>query len=496
VRAVLAFVVWLAACYNEAAVTPCTLTCEDSPCPSGLTCMSDHVCQTPGMPLCSTVAGGDGGIRSSIYIKASLAHAGVRFGSALALSLDGNTLAVGAPLERYGAKDAGAVYVFAWNGSKYGLQQRIIRNDADDGDLFGASVSLSADGTVLAIGVPGDDSAATGLNGDSSNNGSSDSGAVYVFTRSGTNWSQSKYLKYGATSTNWNYGTAVALTPDAKFLAVTAPGPGNTGLVVNRWTLLNGNSVNANPLPAEVDDRIGSSVAILDDASALFAGAQLDDENVYGFTKSPPSPNNAAPDSGAMWFLGYSASYRYKFKATNPAAGDQFGTSVACSSDGAAVAVGAPLEDSASAANQADNSADAAGAVYVFDEPANTLDWGQTGYLKAPNPATLDHFGVSVSVAADGTRLVSGAPGRAGGGVAYMFERELPPGMTWGTPTTLIGSNTEAGDEFGAAVAISRNGFVTAVGAPGEASEINSAGTTPDPNNNNAPNAGAVYVFR
>jgi hypothetical protein len=492
VRVVLASVVGLAACYNEAAVTPCTLTCEDSSCPAGLECMSDQICQTPGMPICSTITGDGGGGGSGIYIKSTPANAGARFGTSVALSFDGNTLAVGAPGERFGGKsNAGAVYVFAWDGTKYTLLDRVVSQQADADDQFGASVALSNDGMVLAVGVPGEDSGATGVNGDEANNAAPDSGAVFVYTRSGSTITKSKYLKFGTTATNAFYGTAVALSGDGKLLAVTAPGPGNTLLSVLRWTLSSNTAPEAHPTMAEVDDRVGASVAMPEDGSAVFAGASLDDTDATGFTNNPAAPNNAMPDSGAMWYLGYSALYRFYFKPSNTGANDNFGTAIASSSSAAFLAVGAPLEDSNG--TEANNSVVDSGAVYLFDEPS-TLSWLQSHYFKAPAPATGDHFGQSVSLAGDGTLLVSGTPGRAGGGAAFVFEQATLG--TWSAGPTLVGFNTEQGDEFGSVVAVSRNRFVIAVGAPGEAGGIVMTGGPPDPNNNSAPGAGAVYVFR
>ncbi|HBH78647.1 MAG TPA: hypothetical protein DDY39_02365 [Nitrospira sp.] len=64
----------------------------------------------------------------------------------------------------------------------------IERANTEHGDLFGISVALHGD--TLAVGASGEDSAATGINGDGANNSASASGALYVFTRIGTTWSQ------------------------------------------------------------------------------------------------------------------------------------------------------------------------------------------------------------------------------------------------------------------------------------------------------------------
>lgn len=123
------------------------------------------------------------------YVKASNTGAGDRFGRAL--GLDGNTLAVGAYLEDSAAigvngteadnaaQDAGAVYVFTRDAGGAWLQAAYVKASNTDGDdQFGLIVALSGD--TLAVGARPEDSAATGVNGDASDNSATDSGAVYT----------------------------------------------------------------------------------------------------------------------------------------------------------------------------------------------------------------------------------------------------------------------------------------------------------------------------
>ncbi len=86
------------------------------------------------------------------------------------------------------------------------------------GDLFGHSVALSGD--TLAVGAYRESSAATGVNGDQDSNSASDSGAVYVFVRSGGIWSQQAYLKASNTGASDRFGISLALSGDT--LAVGA----------------------------------------------------------------------------------------------------------------------------------------------------------------------------------------------------------------------------------------------------------------------------------
>src|SRR5206468_11042086 len=99
---------------------------------------------------------------------------------------------------------AGAVYVFTRNGTAW-TQQAYVKasntgeagkgDEIGDGDQFGFSVALSDDGNTLAAGAIGEDSNASGVNGDQADNSLQSAGAVYVFTRMGTTWSQQAYVK-------------------------------------------------------------------------------------------------------------------------------------------------------------------------------------------------------------------------------------------------------------------------------------------------------------
>ena len=135
------------------------------------------------------------------YIKASNTDADDRFGRSVALSGDGNTLAVGAVGEGSAAigangdqadnnaSFAGAVYVFTRDTGGVWTQQAYVKasnTDAGDffgqsEDFFGQSMALSGDGNTLAVGAFSEGSAATGVNGEQADNSASVAGAVYVF---------------------------------------------------------------------------------------------------------------------------------------------------------------------------------------------------------------------------------------------------------------------------------------------------------------------------
>ncbi|MDX2090565.1 MAG: hypothetical protein SFX73_22085 [Kofleriaceae bacterium] len=92
--------------------------------------------------------------------------------------------------------------------------------NADPDDFFGHSVAVSSDGTTIAVGAPWEDSAANGVNGDAADNTVWNSGAVYVFTRAGSTWSQEAYIKPPDTRANMQFGWSLSFTQDGNTLAI------------------------------------------------------------------------------------------------------------------------------------------------------------------------------------------------------------------------------------------------------------------------------------
>jgi hypothetical protein len=178
-------------------------------------------------------------------VKASNTGVSDFFGAfGLALSADGNTLAVGAPAEDSAAtgidgnqadnsaSSAGAAYVYTRSGTTWSQQAYVKASNTEADDRFGQSVALSADGDTLAVGTSSEDSAATGINGDQADNSASASLAIYVYTRSGATWSQQAYVK--ASNTEAGDGlSAPALNGDGTTLAVGATGEDSAATGIN-----------------------------------------------------------------------------------------------------------------------------------------------------------------------------------------------------------------------------------------------------------------------
>ena len=249
------------------------------------------------------------------YIKADNTGAGDNFGT-LSLSGDGTTLVVGAPLEDGIASNAGAVYVFVYNGTSWSQEAYLKTSNAEaDDELTGSvtdgdeSLVISKDGLTIAVAAGGEDSNATGLNGLDSNNSSPDSSAVYVFKKANGAWGQEAYIK----SDHSNH----------RFFG------GKRGLALNKT---------------------GTSIAI---------GTIWDSSSNLGVS-SDSNNSGSSTQAGAVYFYTKSVSAWTKtsfLKAPNTDTSDKFGVSVAMDETGATMLVGAPLED---------GTASNAGAVYVY----------------------------------------------------------------------------------------------------------------------------------
>jgi hypothetical protein len=466
------------------------------------------------------------------YFKASNSEAGDWFGGSVALSADGNTVAVGASNEDQPAPDVGAVYVFARPGGTWSQEAYLKASTMQLDDLFGWSVALSADGNTLAATAFGEDSAATGVNGDQSDNSADAAGAVYVFARSGSTWSQQAYIKASNTGAGDSFGgvsnRSLALSADGNTLAVGAPNEDSaaTGIDGNQadnsatnagavyvfarsgstWLQQAYVKASNTHLNTPQGDRFGTSVALSADGNTLAVGARGEESAATGIDGN--QADNSAENAGAVYVFARSGStwsQQAYIKASNTQEFDDF-YSVALSADGNTLAVGASGEDSAATGidgNQADNSAFSAGAVYVFARSGST--WSQQAYIKASNTEGSDGFG-SVALSADGNTLavaatledggVTGIDGNqadnsaASAGAVYLYTRS---GATWSQQAYVKASNTGAIDNFGGSVALSTDGNTLAVGVRNEDSAATGIGG--DQANNSATNSGAVYLY-
>jgi cysteine-rich repeat protein len=374
---------------------------------------------------------------------------------------------------------------------------------------FGASLALSGDGSTLAVGASHEDGGAGGINSDPTNTFASHAGAVYVFARIGGVWAQQAYVKAPNPEEGDEFGTSVSLSSDGNTLAVGGPGTheGTTYVFVRNGDVWSQQTDIKASNPG-VDDYFGWNLALSGDGNTLAVGAIAEGSSATGIDGN--QADNSALQSGAVYVFvrndGVWSQQAY-VKASNTAAGDYFGMSVALSGDGNTLAVGAEAEDSNATGidgNQADDSLFGAGAVYVFVRDG--VDWSQQVYVKASNPGWTDAFGASVALSGNGDTLAVGANledskatgvngdqddnSASGAGAAYVFVRT---DGVWSQQAYIKASNTDAADFFGRSVALSGDGNILAVGAEKESS--NATGIDGDQADDSVAQSGAAYVF-
>ncbi|RZJ22788.1 MAG: hypothetical protein EOO54_11275, partial [Haliea sp.] len=265
------------------------------------------------------------------YLKAPVPEAGDFFGKALALSADGNTLAISAdgedsshtgtfavtPAHNNGNTESGAAYIYTRSGGSWTAQAFIKASNAGMFDLFGFSLALSGDGNTLAVGAYLEDSPARGINGATGDDpAGSESGAAYIFTRSGTTWTQQAFIKASNADANDWFGFKVALSFNGDTLAVSgwSETSGSQATPADN-SVLNAGAVYVfartgaswveqaylkSTFP-EVEDRFGNALALSSDGNTLAVAAQGDDSNRTGTFAATPADNNLAANSGAVY---------------------------------------------------------------------------------------------------------------------------------------------------------------------------------------------------
>lgn len=385
------------------------------------------------------------------YLKASNPGLADNFGFITALSADGNTLAVSAHFESSGdtgvdadqnddsIPQAGAVYVFVRTAGVWAQQAYIkssntgemAQGDAfGDGDQFGAALTLSDDGNVLAVSAITEDGGSPGMNGDQTDNSERSAGAVYIFRRDGQTWRQTTYMKPSNPGEGDYFGYSVALTADGRRLAVGSYDEGGSLASTNERQDDDVDGAGAvyifdyddetwhqtaylKASNAERSDSLGVSVAISDDGRTVVATA-LDEDGMTTGIDNFPDPDRASDAStGAIYVYVQENddwSQQAYIKASNTGANDWFGSRLALSGDGNTLVAGAQLEDSAASGiggAQEDDSATEAGAVYLFTRTGDV--WSQTAYMKASNAEAFDEFGSSLSLSRDGSLIAIGA---------------------------------------------------------------------------------------
>ena len=466
-----------------------------------------------------------------------------RFGSALALSADGATLAVGASgensastgtfaptdegyqaaLDSDSASGIGATYIYRRSGSAWSIEA-FIKAPRVGVDRFGSAIALSADGATLAVGAPNEDGFATGTFSPTDegyqaaldNNGRTDSGAAYVYRRSDADrWEIEAFVKAPRLDDgDERFGWALALSADGATLAVGAPfeDSSHTGAFA----------------PGDEGYQ-----------AALDSNGPLDRRGVCRYY---------ACDSGAVTVYRRSNVGRWEIeafvKAPRVGGGDYFGDAIALSADGSALAVGEPRFNGTSTGTFAPgdegyraalrgSTAKNIGAVTVYRR-SNVGRWEIEAFVKAPVADAGDYFGDAIALSADGATLAVGAPGESGkstgvfasgdegyqaaldssqldrdgvcddeirnnscnSGAVIVYRRPDGAGA-WTVGNFVKAPNADADDYFGRALALSADGATLAVGAYGEggAALQQPVGGDSADTENAVEGSGAVYLY-
>jgi hypothetical protein len=283
------------------------------------------------------------------------------FGWTVAIS--GDTAVVGAQAQNL---SSGSVYVFTRTGTTWTLQQKLRADDAENGDIFGQGVSISGD--TIAVGA--------------AKKGTGQQGAAYVFTRSGTTWTQQQKLTASDAAIGDEFGVSIAVSGDTVVVGAFNAASTGAAYVFTRsgttWTP----QQKLVPDAGIANGSFGWSVAV--DADTAVIGA-FDAGAAYVFTRT-----------GTTWA-------QQKLPAADGGPGSYLGSSAAVQGDTAVV--GAILGGGH-------------GAAYVFTRSGAT--WTEQPKLALADGGAVDAFGDSVGISGDS--VVVGAHGRSNSqGRAYVF---------------------------------------------------------------------------
>src|SRR5581483_5425509 len=317
---------------------------------------------------------------------------------------------------------------------------------------FGVSTAISSDGSTVVVGASQE-----------TVGGVTDRGAVYIYKKPGGVWASTSSSTAELTVSDPQFGSlgnSVAISGDGTMVASAAPGGNSAGTAYVFTQPVGGWGAGA---PAEADitatglvtnDSFGGVVALSQDGSTLAVSTSAD---FSGGTTHPGAYVYVKP--GPAWAS--TASPNATLLPSNHATGDQFGTSIAFSRNGAIMAVGAAAANGGT------------GAAYVFSAPGG--GWGNgiptQAELTPTDAGSGGDFGFSVALSGDGKTLQVGAPfstyGSSSGGV-YGFTEPSGGWITGSEPVTTTLSTQSA--EFGISVAVSDDGSTTAIGNYGNGS--------------------------
>jgi hypothetical protein len=297
------------------------------------------------------------------------------FGNSVALSSSGNVLAIGSVdgYDGFGER-RGYVEVYTWNGSSWTQRGSTLIGSSNNSD-FGSSVSLSADGNILAVGEPlADHLSLTNV------------GMTRIYYWGGSNWILRGNI-VGEAAGDYS-GFSVNLSSSGNTIAIGAPINGGNGSQSGHVRVYDWDGSSWTQRGVDIDgeaslDRSGSVVSLSADGNIVAIGAAS-------------SPGGAARGQVKIYSWNGSAWIQRGADIDGEAAGDSSGGSVSLNNDGNIVAIGA---------RNANFSVSGHVRIYSWSGSA----WTQLG-SDIDGEGINDYSGASVSLSGDGTRVAIGAP--------------------------------------------------------------------------------------
>jgi hypothetical protein len=514
---------------------------------TGINPTNDNAAPDTGVVYVYKRTGSSWALEATIKPHYSITTADMTFGKVV---LSNGTLAVGARNEdsssigidstpNTSSTNSGAVFIFVRDNDGQWSQQAYIKpSNTVSGDFFGISIALEDD--VLAVGASEQDS------------GFGNSGAVYVFRRTGATWAQEAFLKASDNAAGIRLGIEVAISGNNLIAGAHWEDTGGAdsgaayifnynGMAWSQVKKLKASNVDAG-------DEFGYSVDI--DGSDIIVGARYEDSSAaeidgdelnndsyrvgaayaFHYTVDWDQINYIKAHGGGFKRLGRSlhsdgvrlvvgapfddgrsgAVYVYqkvagswiqeaRLVSSNIEINDNFGQTVLV--DGDTIFVGAPAEASSgsfSAPNPADNSLSGSGAVYEFRYIAGS--WVETNFIKSTNPGASDAFGawmswdddtlaVSAHQEDSSTTGVNSTPDEGASGSGAVYIYRRDLSGNWSHEAYIKAPNTDAGDNFGLRQSI--KGDVLVVSSPSEDSASIS-----DLNDDSLADSGIVYIYK
>lgn len=359
-------------------------------------------------------------------------------GYSISISGDGTRVAIGVPYAtQFGYSNAGFIYIFIKQGTSWDFEAALRPSDMASNKQFGVSVSMDSTGTRVAVGALIQDS---------------DGGNVYIFTRSGVTWTQEAKLVAGDPSSTKQFGFSVAIDNGGNRVIVGSPNSISTGGALGgaAYIFLRTGVSWAQEAKIIATDhssnyKFGYSVCFDDTATRA----------IIGDTNRAVSGNGTC--GSAYIFLRSGTSWAQEAvlepQLGNVGLSSNMGNSVSMDSAGNRVVVGIIGNSSYR------------GAVIIYLRTG--VSWAQETILNVIVPSSQYNYGSSVSINDNGDMIAIGSSkyGNTGAktGAAFIHTRS---GVSWDTIPVILPSGGVDLDYFGYSISLSGSGGVMAVGAP------------------------------